>query len=268
MLPKLGKHVCKYCDSSVPLQVTQFHCGDMKCKFKYLEEQKNATKRYWDDREAKHESQLHDYAQRFAHSVGAQQEEVSTATVPTCQYVLKPLPGERVSEFIDHLNHCLETLDTEADDREFKTPRTTEVPQHLTPVAIQACTTCRGDCCKQGYIFNAFIRRVTLKRVLKNVDYVNKDNLVETYAKHIPENSIRYSCIFHTDKGCNLADELRADICGDFFCLPVSSYLASLQDKPLPKYHVIAAAKNCDVDVVRVVDNEGNEYKNDKTLLS
>ncbi len=266
MLPKLGKRVCKYCDSPLPYHGVDYHCGDMKCKFKYMEEQKNITKRYWDEREAKHEAQLQRYAQNVARSMGVEEQEVGATTVPSCQYVSEPTPEERVSGFIDHLSHCLETLDTEKDDRVFKTPRKTEVPAHLSQVAEQACTTCRGDCCKQGFKFHAFIRRVTLKRVLNNVDYLNKKNVIETYAKHIPERSIRYSCIFHTDKGCNLADELRADICGDFFCLPASNYIVNLRDKSLPKYHVLAAARNCDVDVVRVVDNDGVEWSSTKNL--
>lgn len=266
MLPKLGKRVCKYCDAPVPHHGIDHHCGDMKCKFKYMEEQKLATKRYWDDREAQHNVELNAYAQRFAESVGVGKDEVGVTTVPSSQYVLKPVPNERVTEFTAHLSHCLETLDTEADDRVFKTPRKTEVPEHLAHIAIQACTTCRGDCCKQGFMMNAFIRRTTLKRVLANVEAVTKQNLVETYVQYIPENSIQYSCIFHTDQGCNLVDELRADICGDFFCLPASNYIVKLTHQTLPKYHVMAAARNCDVDIVRIMDNEGNEIEQSDSL--
>ena len=259
MLPNLGKRVCKYCDAPVANHGANEHCGDLKCKLKYMEEKKQETKRYWDKREADHATQLKRYAETFAAEQGVDIQRVGTATIPSCQYKLKPLAQDRIDEFKAHIKHCADTLDTEADDREFKTPRATEVPEELKPIAIQACTTCRGDCCKQGFMFNAFIRRVTLKRVLDSVEGVSLENLVETYSRYIPEESIQYSCLFHTDKGCNLADELRADICGDFFCLPASSYIVELREKEVPDFHVFAAGRNCDVDVVRVVDCDGNE---------
>lgn len=124
-----------------------------------------------------------------------------------------------------------------------------------------ACATCRGQCCHYGAETMAFITPETLTRYATTVrssaphDKQIRPSLVEIvrdYAAHIPTDHIDNSCIFHTEIGCALPRDMRADICNQFVCNGLKELHEAYQQSP-PGL-LITAISNGSLRRQRVVD--------------
>lgn len=129
-----------------------------------------------------------------------------------------------------------------------------ETPADMPHVA-QACATCRGQCCAHGGE-NAYLTRQTLTRVLEATPGKTLEDVVRRYLELIPEKGHKGSCIYHTDKGCNLPSEMRSNTCNEFYCSGVRSLSTILRGRE--NAPVLAAALKGE-HVVRLVVINGQD---------
>lgn len=114
----------------------------------------------------------------------------------------------------------------------------TSAPETTTGHVAYGCATCGGYCCKNG-ADRAYLTRQTLTRVLASSGATLED-VLRTYLERVPAQSHADSCIYHTDRGCNLPFEMRSDTCNDFFCTGIRSLTSTVGDNA--SQQVIAAA--------------------------
>jgi hypothetical protein len=129
-------------------------------------------------------------------------------------------------------------------------------PINMAHIA-QACTTCRGDCCKNG-AEHAYLNRQTFTRALAASPEMTREDLILAYMRHVPDKSYEGSCIYHGEKGCALPSEKRSDTCNDFFCNGTRSLATTVRGNNSAE--VVAAAMKGD-KVVRLAVINGKEMK-------
>ncbi len=100
------------------------------------------------------------------------------------------------------------------------------------PVFANACSSCRGKCCTQGE-GHAFLSISTIRRVMRAMPTATAAEIHARYSCYLPQRSVVGSCEFHTDRGCNLPPEMRADMCNHYICPSLHDVRGSLeQDEP------------------------------------
>jgi len=133
-------------------------------------------------------------------------------------------------------------------------------PTDLAFVA-QACATCRGDCCQNGGE-HAYLSRRTLSRVLQKSQEkapgTSLEDILRAYVDRVPEESYAGSCIYHTNKGCNLPGDMRSDTCNDFFCTGTRSLSSIIRGE---KAHPVLVAALKGERIVRLAVINGQEMK-------
>lgn len=82
---------------------------------------------------------------------------------------------------------------------------------------INACSTCRGRCCRNGRDHAFLIAEFLAWRLLNEPDFT-PESLFDQYEALIPSQSIVESCVYHSKQGCVLPHSLRGSTCHDFFC--------------------------------------------------
>lgn len=255
------KKLCSYCDKSPLRYPVQPHCGAFQCKMEWSKEKEHKVNDYWSSRNVKHQKKIQGMVEQWGNDKNIPVEDIVLIEIPNCNASIETVSDERKDVFEEHLNALISDLENTDEEKLFK-PRIT--PHKNTGVANMLgsmCALCNGKCCNKGGTRNAFIQRSTLKRVIERVDEVSKDNVVEIYMQHIPKKSTGGSCLFHTDKGCCLSSELRANICGEFFCLNLSGFIDSYHKKPAPKHSMVVSTHECEIRKVSVFEasDEGLE---------
>jgi hypothetical protein len=98
-------------------------------------------------------------------------------------------------------------------------------PGEVSEVAT-ACSLCRGFCCRTGGN-EAYLNPKTLARVWSEQAHLAVDDLVAAYLDAVPEFAFAGSCIFHTERGCNLPRALRSNVCHTYECTPLRKGLSA-----------------------------------------
>jgi hypothetical protein len=129
-------------------------------------------------------------------------------------------------------------------------------PTDMSYIA-QACATCQGDCCKNGGD-RAYLTRQTLARYVSSMPGMSLEDALRAYLDRVPEASYEASCIYHTEKGCNLPGEMRSDTCNDFFCSGTRSLSTIVRGENL---HPVLVAALKGERVVRLVVINGQDRK-------
>jgi hypothetical protein len=47
---------------------------------------------------------------------------------------------------------------------------------------------------------------------------LDAEEIVDHYLSRLPQQSLRGSCVFHAENGCNLPREMRSDVCNQHLC--------------------------------------------------
>ena len=165
--------------------------------------------------------------------------------------------------FLEHITHLMETL--EQPERKFKARLDTVVkPQHEAYLA-KACGSCRGYCCVGAKDFNSFIQRDTLRRVLTLYPELDTGDVETTthalqalYQQYFPAVAIPNACVFQGEKGCTLIADLRADLCGDYFCEALDEFVEQ-NPVSVPSQILMVGVDGPDVGWCKVVDDQGGE---------
>jgi hypothetical protein len=102
------------------------------------------------------------------------------------------------------------------------------LPEAETKRLGQACTACRGYCCRYGRL-HAFLGGVHLARYLAAHPDETPGQAVEVYLGHLPEQSFEGACVYQDRDGCTLPRALRADLCNAYLCAGWRAYRRALE---------------------------------------
>lgn len=118
----------------------------------------------------------------------------------------------------------------------------------LAPLIEGICATCRGGCCLGG-ANKAYLTTETLARYRSSQPGMSRDEVIDAYLARIPQSSYEDSCVYHSDSGCGLSEEMRSDTCNRYFCRSLlhSSVLAKEsqeQSDPVLATFVVSAKEH------------------------
>ena len=94
-----------------------------------------------------------------------------------------------------------------------------EVPDAADAAAFlgAACSACGGRCCRHGGE-RAYLTVDTMRRWFAAHPDLGPPAAVAAYAAHLPDTSLRESCVYHTADGCALPRVMRSDTCNRYEC--------------------------------------------------
>ncbi len=208
---------CQFCDEPVAHTTSDdvVSCAKPGC-------QRAATQLKAETHRKKHQQDIAG-ARAFLRENGwstQQSQTVSIGLVPYTDRQLKPADRNRQAEFLVNLEAALH--DFLAPDYEYENRAIDYGPEGFDSAHIAACTACRGDCCKLGDT-HAFLKPYRLEKLINRDEDDALEKALERYASHLPDLSIEQSCVFHTDKGCALPRDIRADECNRYRCNELQS---------------------------------------------
>jgi hypothetical protein len=189
--------------------------------------------------------------------LGLDPAEHDIAILPAFDRPLEKMPEHRKNALADKLAEVAADLRLRPVEEVTTSFAVAGRPTDMAHIG-QACATCRGDCCQNGGE-HAYLRRQTLARVLAASPGILLEDVIRAYLDRIPEASYEGSCIYHTDKGCNLPSEMRSDTCNDFFCTGTRSISTIVCGNE--SHAVLAAALKGD-KIVRLAVINGKDIKN------
>ena len=214
------------------------HCGKPACVTKHIVQTTRAAEvEKGEDYAAACVSAKRDKAHDIVelgrqHSV--ELEDLTVGIVPFQDGRLSKLPEDRRLQFVAHLDTVLES----AFDPELVSPSFImfeREARETLPVVSAACGTCQGACCERGADGNAFISSDLIRYFHQKTPELTAEIVRAAYLDALPEMSVTASCVFHTEIGCALDRNLRANICNTFYCNNLTSLmdLIEYEDKPL-----------------------------------
>lgn len=220
-------------------------CDSLSCKGPYLQELKAAeTARNRADRVAvaEHVQRQLDMADRSA--------VVVPANIRPCV----PLSPERLEDFRSHLRRVIGEAQPPDDSAgEMPQPPRARPLEELPPMTVlHACTTCRGRCCLGG-AGHAFLRAQTITDFWQRHSSLSQDAIEAEYLAHAAPRGYADSCVYHSESGCSLPRDMRADICNSFHC---EGLRQGLETEPGPSLFI--AADGTEVERVVLVATDGH----------
>lgn len=160
------------------------------------------------------------------------EDDARPLIVPLNNRALVPTSADRVRRLRKHL---LETLRAWRDTSP-PAPSVSVFPPELDEfaarVAQAACTLCKGWCCKGGGE-HAYLDERTMARVRRNGTGLTARSMMQLYLERVPDTGYEGSCIFHGREGCTLTRALRSNICNDYFCTGLGTYVTA-HEPPTP----------------------------------
>ncbi len=218
--------------------------------------QQQATAAQWQQREKAHTQAMAARYQTWRDQNNYHEPHVTTIEVPNCASQTAPLTDDRRTLLMDYLQSLLDSMHEIETETTFTSPYDTPTPQAVAPLLGKLCGQCNGRCCNKGRGNHAFIQRSTLQRVLNTVEGATHDTVLDLYRAHLPTHAIKDSCAFHTETGCCLPDELRANICGEFFCKSLNNFIEKYEGKEAPEKVLVFSVDDCVVRKEGVIDGE------------
>jgi len=94
-------------------------------------------------------------------------------------------------------------------------------PGHSETVASllgKVCGACEGYCCHHGATRHAFLDRRALETYVVRHPEVPAGQVVSRFIEWVPPQHGDGSCLYHTERGCNLPRDMRAAICNEYEC--------------------------------------------------
>ena len=138
-------------------------------------------------------------------------ERFTIAVVPYRVGRLVTIEPERLRALEDHL---IELAAMCASARPTAVHQSGEAPEPVPAV----CASCQGACCYQGGHHAAFLDEETIGSFAAQYPDLTADEITAAYLRHVPDLHFEGSCVFHTDRGCNLPRTMRASICNHYEC--------------------------------------------------
>jgi len=255
-LPPQHQKQCVYCQDTIPSYMPQDFCKKLECRTKAQQVKQKEVADYWKRLEDEHQKRIHALKADWESRSSVPPDGVVVLEIPHCNQTMEEIAAGRVEEFEEHLRSLFDTLDQLGGETKVTSPFKTPAPGAVAPLLGAMCAMCNGKCCNKGRPHHAFIQRSTITRVLADNPELSPEELVSLYLEHIPAQSMNDSCVYHTDTGCCLREDLRADICGEFFCLHIDEYIIAHKDAA-PAHSLVVSAHECDIKKVRIIASDG-----------
>jgi hypothetical protein len=144
--------------------------------------------------------------------------------VPLNTRELVPQDPERVRRLRKHLVQSLRAMRTMKRPVESASPLRPEPEGFAGKVAREACTLCKGYCCKGGGD-HAYLDERVMARVRRAQPELDARAVLRLYVERVPASSYAGSCVFHGEAGCTLDRSLRSDVCNSYFCTGLGLFL-------------------------------------------
>ena len=244
--PVPGRPACRFCGAPLdPHQAVRRFCGKEACEREYMAELTLSARLREQERLEQWRRDMRDKAPAeiaaAADALGVASEDAVLAVTPFLQRAAGPLPEERRRDFLEHLRDIVAEGFAEPlgpDDAPDARRESGERPE-AGPLDA-CCATCRGACCAIGASTNAFLTGHDVRRLRARNPEITPDEALAAYADRLPDRSMLDSCVYHTETGCALTREIRADICNSFHCTGQAAMMTELREGG-PKPVVIAA---------------------------
>jgi len=233
----IKQYHCEFCGDAI--NVHQFVSGNIceqtRCRtHKALKLRRQSI--------AKEETQLQAIAYSFTKKTFAapgKDTQWDVARVPfNARTIAAPQPST-LSAFRKNLRENLRAVVDSSSDS--PTSRS-DSAENENPHLAQACILCKGHCCAHG-AKDAFLSVSHLGRVLHDNQNLSPAALYRQYIGLIPPRSYENSCVYHSEKGCNLPRPMRSDICNNFSCEKRKSLTTRLQNTPSMPIVLVAMNK-------------------------
>lgn len=165
------------------------------------------------------------YRARRAAARGLPPERFPLLPVPASALPLTPLPVKRRRRYQQHLRGLLRALaaGVEPPAPAHTVPPAAPVAEPVERVLQAGCRACKGKCCETGGA-HAYQTVDDLRRVLAARPEAGEGEIVALYLSHLPDRTVRGSCVFHGRRGCGLPRDLRSEMCNRWLCQPLLAY--------------------------------------------
>lgn len=121
----------------------------------------------------------------------------------------------------------------------------------------QACSTCRGWCCRFGAIQNAFVDVATIQRYRIHHPLAGPAEILAAYLKHCAEERFAGSCVYHGVNGCTLPKAMRGSTCNRFLCDGLQTLIELTIHPPhdgRPSYSCVATVTGSTVGDIKLAE--------------
>ncbi|MEZ6059221.1 MAG: hypothetical protein R3C19_02550 [Planctomycetaceae bacterium] len=257
----------RYCPScgnqlSTVHEIHENICGDLKCRGPWLQRQIAKQKQ----KERDEQAALVDGARRKLREqfpdVLKQTEsgDLRLIVVPGIDYDQAPQPPERIAAFRRTLEeHFAEAAQLAANPYHNGDLLSRYEPRdhdYDSRAVINACSTCRGWCCRMGHL-HAYLLPEFLAWRLVNEPELTAEEMIDDYIDRIPEASQNDACLYQTNAGCAMPREKRSSTCNDFLCPGIREHRESIMPDPDQPTAVVSVDEGQFVRL-GVMDAEGN----------
>jgi hypothetical protein len=137
-------------------------------------------------------------------------ERHAIVVIPHRTGELVPVEPERQRALESHLS----TLAAACAGQSAVSVRSDDAPQAVPAV----CSSCQGACCYHGGNHAAFLDEDTIGTFAALHPDLTPDEISSAYLRYVPDLHFAGSCVYHTDRGCNLPRTMRAAICNRYEC--------------------------------------------------
>jgi len=147
-----------------------------------------------------------------------------------------PLTLQDPSRRAHFTQHLLEIAEGAVLDRALLLSDPVDIESRTTSrntLSAGICAACRGSCCRGGGD-QAYLTEETLVRSLQAHPDWTLVQIMDSYLQHLPAETVRNSCIFHSAQGCGLPRDLRSSTCNRYLCAKSKNLLSSLPENSPP----------------------------------
>jgi hypothetical protein len=173
-------------------------------------------------------AQLDDAAAALGLTPGTGRSSLVVGVVPRQDMAVLPLPPARRAAFEAHL--AAVAAEGFAIDRPESHWSPDSAADRGTPeagVAVAACSTCQGWCCRHGGPQMAFLTARDVCRYRLTAPAPTPEGFVARYLALLPPASVADACVFQGREGCVVPRTERSHICNSHHCTGLRALLQS-----------------------------------------
>ncbi|CAH0991763.1 hypothetical protein SIN8267_01877 [Sinobacterium norvegicum] len=244
---RLSDRHCRFCQQPLADSIANSLsvCEQIDCKLKQQQQVLQHEKNSREQREQYRQGQQKTLIDSSCKALDISPEELQLVSIPYNPNQATTLDYAVIEEFEQHLQQLVEYYSGEDESDHVTDFLAPDDIDELSDALVTACTACRGHCCFNGREYFAFIEESTISRVISQQE-IELDAVTELYLSYIPSQTIEGGCVYQAENGCCLPDELRADICGQYFCSGLRDFIESA-DSTTTEQTVLAVWKNDDI---------------------
>lgn len=223
------KRSCVVCGETIDERVprTQKYCSDQKCKLKYLVRLRQHRQESLKRERERLMRQARDLRGNAAEAAWIENpEDFIPVAIPVNTRGVRHLPEKRRRSFCARLMKLIDQAAAELnsstrlkDDITMQMKRDAQMQgTELCSILSNACAICRGSCCILGADTDAYLKVDTLLRYMHQHPELQQRQVLEEYLSYLPKKTYEDSCVYHTEFGCALPRDMRAETCNSFAC--------------------------------------------------